>query len=255
VLSHEVMGAVALAILWINALLIALAAAQQVGALLARRTALAGAVRARVIRGEGPGGAFAVQRVEQVGRAASDGEAILFHDRAAQGEVFGGVVIVEGGREIAVPASASAEVWIDAWSVRAAAACASTEEFDQAYPSACKAKGFARVVTATLGEGAEVVVSTAVDGEGILVAAMAPRALLAKKAALGGAFIAGELLAAAGCTALALHAPVFGGVSTLGGILGLGFFLAVQPAATGVRDVMLVPSRAAVRGGWARPAT
>lgn len=94
--------------------------------------------------------------------------------------------------------------------------------------------------------------SVAIGGQGILVAAMDPRALLAKKAALGAAFIAGELLAAAGCTALALRPPVFGAASTLGGVLGLAFFFTVQPAATSVRDAMLLPSRAPVRGSWAR---
>src|SRR5262245_50221061 len=98
-LSKEVMGALALGILWVNTLLIAAAAYQDLRALLARRRQLGaasaqgiGLYHGRVARGRGEGGAFAVHRIEQVGRAA-DGEerVILFADRSAEGEVFGGM--------------------------------------------------------------------------------------------------------------------------------------------------------------------
>ncbi len=41
---------------------------------------------------------------------------------------------------------------------------------------------------------------------------------------------------AAACTALALRPPVFGAVSTAGGVAGLAFFLLVQPLGTALRD-------------------
>ncbi|MDP2316889.1 MAG: hypothetical protein Q8P41_28615 [Pseudomonadota bacterium] len=44
------------------------------------------------------------------------------------------------------------------------------------------------------------------------------------------------LCGAAACTALALTAPVFGTVSTVGGVACLAFFLLVQPLGTALRD-------------------
>jgi hypothetical protein len=250
-LSRETMGCLALGILWVNVLLIAAAAAKQLRALLARRASLAGAAPGRVLRGDGPGGALAEHRVEQIGRAAIGADAILFHDRAASGQVFGGTVALDGGSELAVPPSAAAEVWVDGVSLRGAVACASDEAFEPAYASASRAKGFVRTVAVTVGEGARVFV-LAPRGGAVLVASMEPRVLLATKAALGAAFIAAALIAAAACTALALRPPVFGPVSTGGGVLGLALFLLVQPAGTRVRDAMLVPSRTPVRGRWAK---
>jgi hypothetical protein len=248
-LSREIMGALALAILWVNTLLIAAAAAKQIAVLLARRAALAGMVRGRVVRGDGSDGAFAAHRLEQVGRAGADGASILFHDRSADGEVFGGTLALDGGGEREVRASAPAEVWLTQRELSDAVACESREAFEEAYAPAAKAKGYVRTVVAEVRPGASVFVAT---GERILVASMDPRALLVKKAVLGAAFIAAELVAAAACTALALHPPVFGMVSTIGGALGLAFFLLVQPAGTAARDAMLVPSLAPVRGRWVR---
>jgi hypothetical protein len=245
VLSNPVMGVLALAILWVNTLLVSADVARQARALLRRRGAMRPA-RGRVTRG-----ALAVRRVEQVGRAGSAEGTILFHDRGASGEVLGGTLEQEGGEEIEVEASPSAEVWLTAAELERAAACASAEAFDDAYASARKARGFSRTVTATVGAGQEVFV---VRGEGgaLLVATMDPRGLLARKAALAAAFIAGALVLAAGCTAVALWPPVFGTVSTLGGALCLGFFLLVQPAGTALRDAVLVPSLAPLRGRWTR---
>lgn len=248
-LTNETMGIVALAILWVNVLLIAASTAKQLAAILARRAALGDVVRGSVARGEGPGGAIAAHRIEQLGRAADEGT-ILFHDRAAATEVFGGAVAAFEGRELTVAAGATAEVWLAPEILQRAAACASDDAFDEAHASARKAKGFARTVIAPLGEGAVVFVSHRADG--VLLATMDPRGLLTKKAALATTFIVAELLAAAGCTALALWPPLFGALSTLGGALCLAFFLLVQPAGTAIRDALLVPSLAPVRGRWAR---
>ena len=254
-LTRDVMGGLALAILWVNALLVAAAAAKQVGGLLARRAVLVRVSRGRVVRGAGPEGAFAVQRVEQIGRASGDKASIVFHDRSAAGEVFGGTIAVEGGADEMVPATDAAEVWLGARELEDAVACRSTEAFTQAYAAASKARGFARTVVATVNEGASVFVARAKNGDGVVVASMDPRAVLAKNAAIGVGFIAAELAAAGACTALALRPPVFGLVSTIGGALGLAFYLGVQPLGTAVRDAMLVPSRAPVRGTWSRDAS
>jgi hypothetical protein len=243
-LSREVMGGLCLAILWVNTLLIAAAAGQRLAALLRLGRDLREVVRGRVTRAEG--GALAVVRVDQVGRAAGDGEAIVFHDRRSAGEVRGGAIEVEGGGELLVPAHDEAEVWLDADRMARAGACPSAEAYEEAVDPARKARGFCRTIVAEVEVGATVYVS------GALVATMDPRALCARKAALAAGFIVGELTLAAGCTAAALWPPAFGTVSTIGGVLCLGFFLAVQPAGTALRDAVLVPSRAMVRGQWAR---
>jgi hypothetical protein len=53
-----------------------------------------------------------------------------------------------------------------------------------------------------------------------------------------GAIVGG----AAGCSALALSAPVFGPVSTVGGAACLAFFLLVQPLGTALRDRARAPA-------------
>jgi hypothetical protein len=254
-LTKEVMGIASLAILWINVLLIAAAAAKQVAALLDLRAALpeAKVVRGRVARGDGPDGAIAAHRIEQLGRAADGGGVIVFHDRSAASELFGGEVTAADGVEIAVAPGASAEVWLAGEALERAGECASAAAFDAAHALARKAQGFPRTVSAPLREGDEVFVS-AREGRGLLLATMDPRALLARKAAIGVAFVVAELLAGAGCTALALQRPFFGAVSTAGGALCLALFLLGPPVGTAVRDALLVPSRAIVRGRWSRAA-
>src|SRR5262245_6598561 len=118
-LSREVMGALALGILWVNTLLIAAAAFSDLRALLSRRGQMkaasgpgVGLFRGRIARGQGEGGAFAVHRIEQVGRAeGGEGRVILFADRSASGEAFGGVVELDGGGSVEVEATREVEVW------------------------------------------------------------------------------------------------------------------------------------------------
>jgi hypothetical protein len=249
-LKPELMGALALAILWVNTLLIAADAGKQLAALLALRSRLADLVHGRVVHGDGPGGALASRRIEQVGRACADGRSILFHDRTALGEIHGGVIALDAGGELAVKASGDAEVWLDRDAITRAAACASDQVFDAAYEDARKARGYVRTMSAAIGSGESVLVSR----DGRFLATIDPRAFLGRKAVLAVAFIAGEIALAAAFTLIALWPPVFGPVSTVGGLLCLGFFLAVQPAGTALRDAILVPSRAAVPVRWTRAA-
>lgn len=266
-LTNEVMGALALAILWVNTLLVAADAGQQARALLRRRDEMralgAGARGAGLVRGRVVGGALAVHRVEQVGRAGAIEGTILFHDRSACGEILGGALAEPDGGALTVEAVAVAEVWLTPGELARAAACASDAAFDQAEGHARKARGFSRTVNATVGADAEVFVLGEARGAGhgdgralspILVATMDPRALLARKAALAATFVTVELVLAAACTAAALWPPVFGRISTVGGVLCLGFFLLVQPAGKALRDALLTPSRAPVRGRWTRGA-
>jgi hypothetical protein len=269
-LSNEIMGLLAGGVLWVTTLLVAAAAWQQARALLRRRAALrplAGGVGVGLVRGRVSRGVIAVQRLEQVGRAAEGREAILFHDRVAGGSVLGGAIAVEGGvavqGAIAVQACAEAEVWVTAGEIAEAACCPSAAAFAEALAAARRTRGFLRTIAVEVAEGREVFVYGRVEerdgdrwmgpaADGMLVATMDPRALLARKAMLAVAFIAGEIALSVACTAVALQPPVFGRVSTIGGVASLMFFLLVQPAGTALRDALLVPSRAFVRGAWKR---
>jgi hypothetical protein len=276
-LSKGLMGLFALAILWVNTLLIAAAAWKEITALAVWRRRLvllegdsgAGLVRARVIHGAGPGGALAVQRIDQVGRAATQDDGgrrmILFSDRSAAGEVFGGTATRHGSDiEIAIDADASAEVWVPAAELAASGACASDEDFDRAYADAKKARGFARAVEgAATGEvflfgqlrpmGKGLALAPAKPG-GLLVATFDPRPWINGKIRLAALFIVGEIALAAACSAIALWPPRFGLVSTLGGAACLAFFLLAQPAGTALRDAVRLPSRTWLRGRWKRSA-
>lgn len=267
-LSRELMGVLALSILWVNALLIVAAALKQAAAIAAtlrrmgpRAGGGASLLEARVVRGEGRGGAIAEHRIEQVGRAGAEGavEAILFADRSYGGAIHGGVVSADG-QEIAVAPAAEGEVWVSRAEVQEAAACPSDAAFDEALALARKARGFARTIEARVGAGARVWLLGAVERDAsgalrvtpALLSSVDPRAVCRSKLALLALFIAGVLAALAGCTALALARPHFGAVSTAGAALCLGFFLLVQPLGTAVRDAVRLPSAAITRGRWER---
>lgn len=251
-LSRELMGLGALAILWINTLLIAGAAWKELSRVLAKKRALVakGLVRGRVVKGAGEGDALAVHRVEQTGHGnaeAQDRKAILFHDKAFAGEVFGGVVEVDG-KEIEIPASKDGEVWLALDALRKAGEYPGDAAFDDAFVHAKRAKGYARTVSATIGVGAEVWVAK----DGSFVSTLDPRPLANKYALLALFAIQGFFAAVAVCTVLALQAPHFGTVSVVGGVLGLVYFITVQPAGTMLRDAVRFPNVAYLRGDWIR---
>ena len=271
-LSREVMGVLALAILWVNALLVCGAAGKELLVVwrLWRRLRPAvlgdeGLLEGTVSTGRGDRGALASHRVEQVGRYAADDadkRAIAFSDRSYAGSVFGGVLETTHGAVQLVPA-ADADVWPDPVAQRRAASCPSPAEFDRAYADAKKARGFARTidieipasatvwVLGSLGRGDAGEPRLAPCGDGLLlVSARDPRRFCRNKMVLLLGFVALSLLAAGACTAISLVPPHFGVVSTVGAALGLAYFLLIQPAGTAVRDRVRVPSRAVVRGSW-----
>lgn len=274
-LSNETMGVLALAILWVNTLLVAGAAWLELRDLAARRAGMKplaigatglGLFEACVTRGDGPGGAIAVQRTEQVGRNANEGgsgRGILFADRSYASEIPGGEVETTDGRRVVVRAETDrAEVWPSPEAVRESASCPGPERFDEAYELARKARGFTRTVTVSLRPGDRVWIAgeLAHDPEqglvvrpgprGLLVSAIDPRALCARRIALVVVAILGLLGVAAGFTAIALVPPAFGTVSKIGAGLCLAYFLLVQPAGTALRDAVRPPSRAILRGAW-----
>src|SRR5262245_19989716 len=124
-LSNEAMGVLALAILWVNTLLIAAAAGKELLSLLARKRLMKrlrsgdtgiGLIEGRVIRTNGPGSSLACHKVDQIGRQANsrgDRRSILFADRSQSSEVFGGTVALrEPAVEVEVHGAAPAEVWL-----------------------------------------------------------------------------------------------------------------------------------------------
>jgi hypothetical protein len=248
-LSHAWMGALTLGILWINALLVAAAALKDFGRLAALKRRLdESLVLGTVRRGDGPGGALAEHRVEQVGRATDDGR-IVFSDRSYAGRVYGGAIAREGGGELSLSEAQPADVWVTPEAVAAAGACPSDEVHQKALETARKARGHERAVVVTVDTGAEVYVAE--DGEGLLVATLDPRAWCRRKMAHLIAFVIAELALLCACTAVALVPPAFGLVSKLGAALCVAYFLLVQPAGTAMRDRVRPPSRAIVRGAWA----
>lgn len=237
-LTNPMMGALALAILWVNTLLIAAAALQELRRLRRRARSLAGVVEGKVVEGA----PLAELRVEQVGRK-SDRGAIVFADRSYASAILGGVVEVAGERRT-IEATTDAEVWLSTDEVARAHAPESEQAVADAMKEASRARGFARTLRATVEAGARVWIA---DG---LVATIDPRAWLAKRSWLVVGFVVAEVLLAAGCTAVALVPPVFGTVSTIGGALCLAFFLSVQAVGTSVRDAVRVPALRIVRGTW-----
>ncbi len=173
-----------------------------------------------------------------------------------------GGVVTAGGMHVEVPAG-EGDVWPARADVLAAAASSGPAQFDSVFEEARKARGHVRTVKVTLRAGDAVWIAgeirraaggfelRAAEGIGRLVSAIDPRAWLRRAAALAITFAILEVVVAAGVTALVLVPPIFDGwPSKIGGVLGLGFFLAVQPLGTAVRDAVRAPSLAFVRGRW-----
>jgi hypothetical protein len=250
-LSREVMGVLALGILWVNTLLIAASAWKERAKLVFLRATLTGSRRARVLRGDGPSGAFAVSEVTQVGRLSAATGTIVFHDRDYGARIFGGRVRFEDGREEDVPPIELAEVWVDDETFRGAGVCPGRGAFEAAILDAKKARGFARVLGASILAGRDVSLMPSQSGARLWVSTVFPERWLGRKASSASLFIVIELLLAAGCTALALHPPAFGTVSALGAASCLAFFLLVQPAGVLLRQSLRTPNRAIRKGRWA----
>jgi hypothetical protein len=258
-LSREIMGALALAILWVNTLLIAAAAFKQRAALVRLRDSLRDVRATKIVRGDGPGGAFAACEVKQLGRLHSAAaKAIVFFDQSYGSVLYGGSLEGPTGETTAVAPSQAARVWAADSEFRDDGASAGTSDFNAACVEAKKARGFPRTLRAPVAAGQTVFIATIASdasAEERLVATMDPRRWIETRARLALAFAFFEVAVAAACTALALHVPVFGTVSTVGGAACLAFFLLVQPLGTAVRDALRPPDRAPRRGKWTATAS
>lgn len=254
-LTHEIMGLLALGVLWVNTLLVVGAALGQMGSLLGHLKTLRTLRRGVVHRGDADG-VLARFEVEQTGHKAADDrdrQAILFHDRGCRSVVPGGAIEIDG--ETHALMDTEVDVWVEASALREAARCPDIAAFDAAFAKAKKAKGFRRTVVAALREGDEVWVAGTTSSPKLL-ASFDPRGLLRGKVLFLAAFCVAMTGLSAAATYLALWPPYFGTVSTVGGILGLVHFLVIlQPAGVAARDLAKVPAESQLGGSWTKPGT
>lgn len=258
-LTREIMGYVALWVLWGNTLLVAIAAAKQAFALLARANAL----RARRVVGRVVGGPIAELAVDQIGRQASGSTpAVLWHDKTYRGRIVGGEIEIEGKGVARLAPADDAVVWVDPARMQDAARCHSAASFADMFEAARKVKGASRSVVVPVAAGEIVSIPGELRGEGDsleIVPSGRPTLLAIDPLRFAGDksrivlayFVPGVVLGAAVCTIVALHEPVFDSlISKIGGLLGFIYFLLVLPAGTMVRDWMREPHERIVRGKW-----
>lgn len=263
------MGLFALGVLWLNTGLVLAVALKQLGNVRALKRRFARArEKGELVAGTALGsGRFAVRRITMTGRAITTKgpDRILFTDGPQSFEVLGGELEVDGGGRVVIEATqpAASEVWIDPARAAEGTACASAGELEQAFADASTFKGFTRDVELELRAGDRVWVYGAREGdrlsakgdEPLVVSSLDPIAFCASRARLIVAFVVLAALALFVVTGLALYPPHFGVVSTIGGALGLAYFLAIQPLGTAVRDAVKTPARRTVGAIWQRPPT
>lgn len=262
-LTREIMGYVALWVLWGNTLLVAIAAAKQAFALLRRANDL----RALRVVGRVVGGPIAELAVDQIGRQGSGSTpSVLWHDKTYRGRIIGGRVEIEGKGSARLAAVDDAVIWVEPARMIEAARCPSASSFGDTFEAARKVKGANRSVVVPVGAGEIVSIPGELRGEGddLEIVPSGKATLLAidplrfagdKSRIVLAYFVPGVVLGAAICTIIALHEPVFDSlVSKLGALLGFIYFLLVLPAGTAVRDWMREPHERILRGKWTSPA-
>jgi hypothetical protein len=275
-LPYWLLGILGLAIVWLNALLIAASARLVVRDQSRGRRALGPVcppkpgpvlLRGKVTAGDGEDGALAAHEIEQIGRATDihDVPGIQFSDRAFRSHVYGGALEVDG-KKVRVEGG-QGEVWPAREAQQRVWAMKDDAQFDALYKDSKTAKGSPRVVRTALAAGDDVWVSGVLaekDGELVLegtkerplfVSGIDPHQWRAKQARIASFFLLAELAVCAGLTRVALIPPYFEGWgtwSTLGGAALLVFFLGVQPIGVGIEEGARDPSRAWLRGEWKR---
>lgn len=266
-LTREIMGLLALGILWVNSALVFAVALKQLGNVLGlRRRLLAARARGALVSGiaRADGERFALRRITQLGRAITTKgpDRILFTDGPQAFDVLGGSIETDGEPLRVEPAHGpEAEVWLSRVRAGEGAGCEGGAAFERAWAEATTFKGFARDVELEVRSGDRIWVLGAREGDAIVPAGDAPLvvsmidpvAFAASRARILTLFIVVGIVALLGVTAIALWPPRFGLVSTIGGALGLAYFLAIQPLGTAVRDAVKTPGRALVGALWRRP--
>lgn len=249
---YPALGILALGVLWLNTLLIAAAALQQRRELGEELTTIRAAIASgalasgRVSRGDGPDGALLTRTVHQMGRALTvEGpDRILFTQARIETVVHGGTIEVAGRAVEIAAASTIVRVWVD----ERAPLIRSLHDFDDAFRSASTTRGLTTFSEQRVGGGTVVW-----HQPGVLLSLPDPSALVAKRRHGLLAFALVSLAMCAGITAVAFVPPVFGMVSTVGGALGLLFFVLVQPAGVRVRNWARLPDQQPTTSFWQRP--
>lgn len=251
-LTNEWMGAFCLGVVWLNTLLIAAHVWQAQRALARERASLGTLVEAKVVD-TGDASSLAQVRVSQLGRAITTGgpERILFTEASRASTVHAGVIESGGERIDVKPDADSVRVWPTAPEGARADA-----DFDAAYRAASTNRGHASELTLPIGAvGSTVWLAGARDEGAIrvrLVADRDPRSVLTSGRVRAFGFIAASLVLLGLVTALALVRPWFSGWSTLGGVLAVAYFLAVQPLAVALREAIAPPEQRRIGGIWQR---
>jgi hypothetical protein len=247
---YWILGLLGLAIVWVNALVIAAAAIGEARRLLRARSALGEVRKGTVASGRGEDDTLAMHEVDQVGRAIdAPVPAMLWHDRGYASTIFGGTVKV-GEETIEIAESKEGEVWPSRERQIERSKCPSDEELDAHYKSSRGAKGAPRKVLTPIRKGDTVWIAK----EGKLVSAIDPALWYGARARASLLFALAELGVCGACTAVALVPPHFGIASTIGGALLLLFFVFVQPIGVSVEDANRSPSERFLRGEWHRSA-
>jgi len=247
-LSNEVMGLLALGVSWMTGLMIVL------DALIDARN-LRAKVKAGVLEGVVKTDELAVHELEQrVKELDSDAPGLVFFDRHHRSTVKGGTVEI-GGQAVTVKGAPQCEVWFDAATREAAAACTSTTQFDSMKQRAQGAGGGLRTIRTALQAGQKVWLVGTRDGDVFtadVVSAFDPRTFVrARQLAVFGTCLVSTLWVAAG-TVLAFWPPVFGLISIGGAVVLIAHFLGMTPLAIASREKSRTPAVAFVRGIWKR---
>lgn len=252
-LSRELMGSALLALCWITAFMIALDALIDARAMLRRLSEW----KTKLLSGTVLANELASHEVEQrVKQLDSEEPGLVFFDRKHVSHVAGGTVTV-GHDQLEVVGAPGTEVWIDAATREAAAACSSPVEFDSLTKSAQGAGGGLRTVRTSIRSGAQVWLVGEKKGGKLEVSVVAnfdPRSWAKSRlVGIAGLQVLNLAWVAAG-TVLALWPPVFGLVSIGGAIVLIGHFLGMTALAMGIREKSRSPAIAFLRGSWQRPA-
>jgi hypothetical protein len=250
-LPYAWLGVGALVVLWVNTGLVVLAACRPIAQLLDYRRRFLGGAAGVIVEGE----PLAHHVIAQIGRCASDDSdrrAIIFHDSDHHGRLTGGVIEVGDAQRLEIDGlpNEDIEVWID--EARRAAVVANLEEadFDEAYRAAAKARGYRREVCASVGVGCMIWFADLDRAGRALLANFDPVAWCLRRMVWGMLGVLAMIGVLLGVTGLLLQPPIFGPMSTLGGVFGLLYFLLVQPAGVMIRDALAPPSRSKLRGSW-----
>ena len=242
-LTNEVMGAFCLGVVWLNTLLIVMQVLQAERALARERSALGNVVHAKVLGTDAP--SLAELRIAQMGRAITTGgpRRILFTDVSSISRLHAGTI--EGG--LAIEPVESARVW---WLGQGGER--REKDFDASYSQADTSRGLGSELVVALGAPGS---SVWIAGEGEplrarVVSDRDPRVTLASGRRRAVLFVFLALSVLGGITALALVRPWFTGWSTLGGMLAVAYFLAVQPLAVALRESIAPPDQRKIGGLW-----